>query len=290
MTGARLWRIVRRVWITLGLTATAVFTVWSLIAYRASDAARDAMRSDDPRIMVREVPGARRFVPASGTRGDVGLLFVAGSLVEPAAYAPIARATAEAGFVAYVVELPRRGAFGGAEDPALFDRARTLMRDPSGPRRWVIGGHSRGAVVAVQLAHERAAGIDGLVLVGTSHPRDVDLSALTVPVTKIVGTRDGLASREEVEANRSRLPTATRWVWIEGGNHSQFGWYGFQPGDRPARIAASVQRATMLAAIVDLLRRVAASPDEASRGSDSSSFDGARRGVQDRAPSPGDPP
>ena len=65
----------------------------------------------------------------------------------------------------------------------------------------MVGGHSRGAVVAVQLAHGRAAGIGGLALVGTSHPCDVDLSALTVPVTKIVGTRDGLASREEVEAN-----------------------------------------------------------------------------------------
>ncbi len=262
MTGARLWRIVRRVWITLGLSATAVFTVWSLIAYRASDAARGATRSD-PRVAVRELPGARRFAPTAGARDDVGLLFVAGSLVEPAAYAPIARATAEAGFVTYVLELPRRGAFGGAEDPALFARARALLRDPSGPRRWVVGGHSRGAVVAVQLAHERAAGIEGLALVGTSHPRDVDLSALTVPVTKIVGTRDGLASRAEVEANRPLLPAATRWVWIEGGNHSQFGWYGFQPGDRPARIAASAQRATTIAAIVALLRRVAASAAEA---------------------------
>ena len=264
MTGARLWRIVRRVWITLGLTVTAVFTVWSVIAYRASDAARDAMRSD-LRVTVREVPLARRFAPATGARGDVGLLFVAGSLVDPGAYAPIARATAEAGFVSYVVALPRRGAFGGADDPALFARARALMREPGGPRRWVVGGHSRGAVVAVQLAHERAAGVEGLALVGTSHPRDVDLSALTVPVTKIVGTRDGLASREEVETNRALLPVATRWVWVEGGNHSQFGWYGFQPGDRPARIAASAQRAITIAAIVDLLRRVAVSPGGATR-------------------------
>jgi hypothetical protein len=118
-------------------------------------------------------------------------------------------------------------------------------------------------VVAVQLAHERAAGIAGLALVGTSHPRDVDLSVLRVPVTKIVGTRDGLASREEVERNRALLPAATRWVWIEGGNHSQFGWYGFQPGDRPARIAASAQRAAMVEAIVQLVRRVEASRDAA---------------------------
>jgi predicted alpha/beta-hydrolase family hydrolase len=76
-------------------------------------------------------------------------------------------------------------------------------------------------------------------------------------VTKIVGTRDGLASRAEVEANRTKLPAETRWVWIEGGNHSQFGWYGFQPGDRRATIAAAVQRATMIQAVIDALKRAA---------------------------------
>jgi predicted alpha/beta-hydrolase family hydrolase len=77
-------------------------------------------------------------------------------------------------------------------------------------------------------------------------------------VTKIVGTRDGLASRAEVERNRAKLPADTRWVWIEGGNHSQFGWYGFQPGDHRATIDADVQRATMIHAVIDALTKAAA--------------------------------
>ncbi|MBA3890466.1 MAG: hypothetical protein H0X64_08040 [Gemmatimonadaceae bacterium] len=44
-----------------------------------------------------------------------------------------------------------------------------------------------------------------------------------------VGTRDGLASPAEVRGNAGLLPAHTRWIWIEGGNHFQFGWYGFQP-------------------------------------------------------------
>ena len=97
----------------------------------------------------------------------------------------------------------------------------------------------------------------GLVLIGTTHPRDVDLSTLAVTVTKVVGTRDGLATRSAVEANRAKLPAATRWVWIEGGNHSQFGWYGFQPGDRRATIAAASQHATMVQAVIDALAQAA---------------------------------
>ena len=77
-----------------------------------------------------------------------------------------------------------------------------------------------------------------------------------MPVTKIVGTRDGLASPGEVEGNRAKLPPSTRWIWIEGGNHSQFGWYGFQPFDRRATVGASEQRAAMIRATIETLRLV----------------------------------
>ena len=86
----------------------------------------------------------------------------------------------------------------------------------------------------------------------------MDLSAVRIAVTKVVGTGDGLASPEEVEANRGKLPAHTRWVWIQGGNHSQFGWYGFQPGDHRATIGANVQRALMTDAVLDVLRKAAA--------------------------------
>lgn len=253
MDRRRLWRRVRRVWITLGLAATGVFAIWSLIAYRASSAARAALVPDSA-VAVGHDDGIWSFTPRHPTSiGVPALVFFPGALVDPIAYAPLVRAAAAAGFPAYIVELPRRGALGGAEDPALEQRLDRLLAASGTPRRWVIAGHSRGAVVASQIAAERRTGFAGLIVIGSSHPRDVDLSTLTVPVTKIVGTRDGLATRTEVEANRAKLPAATRWVWIEGGNHSQFGWYGFQPGDRRATIAAATQRASMIQAVLDAL-------------------------------------
>jgi pimeloyl-ACP methyl ester carboxylesterase len=117
-------------------------------------------------------------------------------------------------------------------------------------------------VAATSLAASRTRGIAGLVLVGTTHPRDVDLSALAVPVTKVVGTHDRIAPLKKAEANRHLLPPATRWVRIEGGNHSQFGWYGFQPGDRFAEITREEQQAQMIAVILHMLQETggAASP------------------------------
>ncbi len=254
MDRRQIWRRVRRAWIALGIGVTLAFTGWSLFAYRASAEARAAIAPDSV-VDVAHDGHIWSFVPRRSSIDAPALIFFPGALVDPIAYAPLLHAVATAGFPAYLVALPRRGAFGGADDPELEERLHRLLALPSTPRRWIVAGHSRGAVVASRLAAAPRSGFAGLVLIGTSHPRDVDLSTLQVGVTKIVGTRDGLASRAEVEANRAKLPPTTRWVWIEGGNHSQFGWYGFQPGDRRATVAAATQRAIMIDAVIDGLRQ-----------------------------------
>jgi alpha-beta hydrolase superfamily lysophospholipase len=181
-------------------------------------------------------------------------VFFPGALVDPAAYAPLARAVAVAGYTVMIMELPRRGAFGGADDPALLSRTAREMQTAGG--RWVVAGHSRGAVVASAFAARHPSILAGLVLIGTTHPRDVDLSTLTIPVTKVVGTDDGIAPERKSEETRHLLPAHTRWVRIEGGNHSQFGWYGFQPFDGFAGISAGEQRSQMIAAVLDVIRAV----------------------------------
>ena len=131
--------------------------------------------------------------------------------------------------------------------------ARGILQSHPLADRWVLGGHSRGAVVASTLAADRRLGPAGLVLIGPSHPRDVDLAALDVPVPKVLGTRDGLAPPAKVRANEALLPRHTSWRWIEGGNHSHFGWYGFQPGDKRARVSVDAQRKSMIDAVLETL-------------------------------------
>jgi hypothetical protein len=52
----------------------------------------------------------------------------------------------------------------------------------------------------------------------------------------LYGTRDTVADVVKLEASRANLPAHARRVRIDGSNHSQFGYYGFQPGDWPATI------------------------------------------------------
>lgn len=264
MSPRSLWQRIRRIWILSGLTATVVFVGWCLVAYSASAEAKAAMQSD-ARVLVAEQDGYVLFSPGSQqSKVPVGLLFFPGALVDPVAYAPLGRALAAAGYPVILVPLTRRGAFGGADDPNLLNIAQGAIHDDERAYRWVVGGHSRGAVVATKMVSQLqslgAQSIAGLLLVGTTHPRDVDLSSLKWPVTKIVGTRDGIAPLARAEANRHLLPSSTRWVTIEGGNHSQFGWYGFQPLDHFASITRESQHDQMLDAIVEALREAGDPP------------------------------
>jgi pimeloyl-ACP methyl ester carboxylesterase len=235
----------------VGVSATIIFVAWSLLAYRATPEAARALEPD-ARISVTRTDVAWVFEPAV-RKDSTGLLFFAGALVAPAAYAPLMRAVAESGRVVALVELPRRGAFGGAEGGVMPARAGDVMRRVNGVDRWVAAGHSLGGRVAAQVVRQNPARFSGLILIGTSHPRDFSLAQLRFPVAQVYGTRDTVADVEKVEAARANLPVSTRIVAIEGGNHSQFGYYGFQPGDWPATISRDEQHRLTRQAIADLL-------------------------------------
>lgn len=243
----------RRAWIVTGVTATIVFVGWSLVAYQARPEAWAALRSDT-RVNVTRGEGCWALEPQRHQR--VGFLFFAGALVQPAAYAPLLRAIAEEGYLVLLIELPRRGVFGGADGPEVLDRARTAMSRNAGVSRWVAAGHSKGGAVAARFVRVGHPALAGLVLVGTSHPRDFSLSDVDLPVTRIFGTRDTVADVEKLEATRNNLPASTRIVRIDGGNHSQFGYYGFQPGDWPATISRQEQQRATVRAILEALAAI----------------------------------
>jgi hypothetical protein len=93
-----LWKRVRRVWVVTGITVTAVFVIWSLIAYRASAEAREALNSDSV-VAVIHGEGMWRYTPKRVKDArETALVFFPGALVDPRAYAPLARAVAVQGF------------------------------------------------------------------------------------------------------------------------------------------------------------------------------------------------
>ncbi|MGC4051800.1 MAG: alpha/beta hydrolase [Paludibaculum sp.] len=63
-------------------------------------------------------------------------------------------------------------------------------------------------------------------MIATTHPRDFSLSGLTIPITKIYATNDGVASVARMRLNAQLLPAATKWIAIDGGNHVQLATTG----------------------------------------------------------------
>lgn len=70
------------------------------------------------------------------------------------------------------------------------------------------------------------------------------------------GEISGLATPEEVLESWSQLPVDTVWVPIEGGKHSQFGWYGPQDVDNPATIDRDHQQEQIVEATLALLSQI----------------------------------
>lgn len=253
MSGRVTWRTVRRIWILWGIVVTIVFNVWMLTSSRAKGFDRRLLESD-ARVSIREEGPYLVFTPAAGPKA-AGLLFFPGGGVDPKAYSPLARAVAEHGHEAVIVRLPYRLAPLSSHQAEAVERGRVWIEQHRSGRTWVAAGHSKGAVLACRLAAGHRDRLGGLVLIGTTHPVELDLSGLTFPVAKVYGTRDGVAPVAKVDAHRGNLPPGTRWVRIEGGNHGQFGWYGRQLGDDPATISREEQQALTLAALLDVLGR-----------------------------------
>jgi pimeloyl-ACP methyl ester carboxylesterase len=248
-------RRVRRTLIVACLLFLASMPTYVAIAFRPAGFGPEVLASD-AHVRVENRADALIFQPASA-RGDAALMFFPGCPVPAEAYAPLARAIAEQGYPVFVMHVPYRCATLAEQQQDLFAAAQAVLR--AWPRRWVLAGHSRGAVHASALVAQYPNLAAGLILIATTHPQDVDLSSLTIPVMKIYGTRDGVAPEERMKANARLLPSATRWVRIEGGNHRQFGSYRYQLWDRSATISRQAQQAQTVEAIVNMLRQTSKS-------------------------------
>ena len=245
----RVWKIVRIVWVTFGVASVAA------MCFGMSTAGLPpGTLTSDGRVEIVRGGESIDFRPRPDDPARTGLIFFPGGMVAAEAYAPMARRVAEQGHPVSIVRLPFRTAPTPAYQGMVFETALDTMA--ASPRRWAIGGHSRGGMIATKFAAGYPARIAGLVLAGTTHPRDVDLSGLPlcIPVLKISATRDGVARASEDAKSRPNLPPHTGYLQIDGGNHTQFGYYRYQLLDKRATIDRETQQRQLVEGIMMVLR------------------------------------
>jgi len=214
------------------------------------------MLRSSPTISIIDEATTLQFLPTP-LNSTTGLVFICGAGVSAKAYAPLLRPIAEAGNAVFIVKLPYRIAPFESHKQAAIKRASDTIAAHPQISRWVISGHSLGGALACRAAQSDPQAFSAMVLVGTTHPKQDDLSALPMPVTKVYASNDGVASPDRTIANKRFLPRTTKWVEIKGGNHSQFGHYGHQLFDGKATIGREKQQEVTRAAILEALSEAA---------------------------------
>ncbi len=180
----------------------------------------------------------------------VGFIIYPGAWLDPRAYAPPAHAIAAEGFLTVIVKMPGDVAAIGHK------RATEIMSAYPGIERWSIGGHSIGGSFACAYAKEFADKLDGVVLWASFPSENFSLEQTELKAVSIYGTNDG--HPDKIEAGAEHLPADAQFVKIEGGNHTQFGYYDTSPfpcqeGDNPADITREEQQEIIINATVDFL-------------------------------------
>ena len=248
----RIRKIIRTIWISFG----TLFLIWMANSFRAQGFDQSILKSDST-ITIEETSRYISFRPNEEQRAT-GLIFFPGGMVQPEAYAPLATAVARQGHTVFIVKLPFGSAPLESQQNSVMQQSLEIMQADASIPFWVVGGHSRGAAIASRFALSHSDSFDGLLLIGTSHPKEAafDLSNSTLAVTKIYASNDGLASPEEVETNTIYLPEDTTWVRIDGGNHSQFAYVGKLLRDNAATISRERQQELMVNAILESLNSI----------------------------------
>ncbi len=241
---------VRR-WLRIAFPVWAVVsTAWFLQSFRTRGVGDTLLASDAGVVVERD--GRRLSYAPRRNVAPRGLLFLTGGGVAVEAYAPLLRPLAEEGHRVVILGLPYRLAPLEQHKQQAVAEARAIL-DGGQAESWVLAGHSLGAALACRVAAAAPERLAEVVLIATSHPRELDLSASPLRITKVFGTLDGVATPAMIEASRSRLPLSTRWVAVEGANHAQFGNYGRQLFDGSPTISRREQQAAARRVLRDAL-------------------------------------
>jgi hypothetical protein len=200
--------------------------------------------------------GAIIFAPATQS-ASVGLVIYPGAMIEPRAYAVAARKVAEAGYLVALVPFPGNLAI---NDPM---RGQGVTMAHPEVNAWVVAGHSLGGTAASIWAAANPMGkLQGIAFwasypapaMGPNPPADLSNSGLKA--LSVTADLDSVLNWDAYQTTQGLLPAQTRFVSIRGGNHAQFGYYGDQDGDTPARISAEFQHDLFVGATLHTLARL----------------------------------
>ena len=211
--------------------------------YDSKELAKAYMISDKSVTVI--IDKGIEFIPSlpNGT----GVILYQGAKVDVSAYSVEAKILADNGYTVFIPKMPFDMAFFG------INKADKIIENNPDISNWYMAGHSLGGSMAAKYTGKNQDIINGLILLA-SYSVD-DLSAYTGKVISIIGTKDMGIDKEKLDQTNVNLPKDTEFYIIKGGNHSQFGDYGFQKGDNIADIPLEEQLKLITNRILEYLQQ-----------------------------------
>lgn len=199
--------------------------------YHADETALSLLENPGDVSILQDDKGNYTVLPQKA--GDTGIIFYPGGKVDERAYLPLLKKYAENGITCILVKMPFH--------LAVFNMNGADGIQKQYPRitKWYLAGHSLGGAMAAVYIADHSADYEGLILLGAYSTKDLSDSDLKVLL--IDGDQDRIINQKQAEKNMNHYPQNTYEIVISGGNHCQFGSYGFQKGDGQASISAKEQ-------------------------------------------------
>lgn len=156
------------------------------------------------------------------------IVFYQGAFVEAESYLPFAKRLSIEGFRVFIPYMPLNLAI---LNNSVFETIHEQYPSDDSDEQWFIAGHSLGGASAAIFAADESTTIDGVIFLASYPSVNSDLSEKQYPVISITGSNDRIVNEERFTESKDLLPDSTVFQIVEGGNHSNFGYYGLQSGD-----------------------------------------------------------
>lgn len=196
------------------------------------------------------------MIPKSNTGIDTGIIFYPGGLVDEKSYLPLLVELCKYGYGVYIL----KSLF---KLPILNQNGAENIIKENYFEKYVLMGHSLGGTAMLKYFSkqtELSNKIEDIILLSSysdgsyifdstkndNYRRDIDMLS-------IVGTNDKIINIKRYENDKSNLDGDTKYLLIDGGNHSYFGNYGSQHKDGKATISIEQQQYFVLSEVVKFL-------------------------------------
>jgi pimeloyl-ACP methyl ester carboxylesterase len=208
---------------------------------------------------ITQIENVNYFAFEPATTATTGFIFYPGAGVTAESYNSWLETLAEEGYLTVSTKMPL--------NLAVLDvnAARRIQNDFPDIDRWILGGHSLGGAMSIELIQNTLSNnpFDGLVLLAAYPGATADVSDWNGQVLSLSGSNDLVTTPNEIEEGKTRLPNGstvssvseftaaagTIYYEILGANHAQFGNYGAQNGDGTATISSEFQQTEVVNAI-----------------------------------------